>query len=99
MVVGFPSQVSSSLESGKYKRRVTHKCVNCANKNYANFWFSLLQVAKDPKFQRNKNACFISINLKIENNTMWSIYFNQQTLRYQCLKFTILKRDQYLLKP
>ena len=44
--VGFPSQVSSSRESGKCKGRVMRQWTYYVNKNYANLWFILLEATK-----------------------------------------------------
>ena len=68
------------------------------NKNYANLWFILLQVTKGFRFQKKK--MFVSFLatfhlrdfLKSENNTMWSIYFNQQTLTASLFRIYHIER-------
>ena len=55
--------------TGKWKVRVpSHASVSKshANENYANLWFILLQLTKSFRFQKNKNARFISGNVLSE---------------------------------
>ena len=80
--VGFPSQVSSSRESGKCKGRVMHQWIN-----YANVGFILLQPTKGFRFQKNKNVRFNSGNFsperflwKVKQYDVVYIFFYQQTL-------------------
>ena len=90
----FPSQVSSSCKSGKFKCQVTHHWTNYANKNYGNLWFISIQVTKDFRFQRNKNVCFISGNFSSERFS-WKVKTLQCVLdilinKHLRLEFTIL---------
>ena len=72
----------------KWKVRVpSHASVSKydADKTYADLWFILLQVPKGFRFQKNKRCTFHFWQLfiwqmfvKSENDTTWSIYFNQQ---------------------
>ena len=86
----FRSRFSKSSFKFKSKWKVqvpSHSSVSkyYADKTYANLWFTLLQVTKGFRFQKNKNVRLISGNfsyhrffVKSENNTTWSTYFNQQ---------------------
>ena len=96
--VGFPSQVSSSRESGKCKGRVMHQWIN-----YANVGFILLQPTKGFLFQKNKNVRFNSGSFSPERflwkvkqyDVVYIFFFINKLLRYRCLEFTILKRTWY----
>ena len=85
---------------GKWKVYVPshHQWTNYANKNYANLWYTLLQVTKGLRFQKDKNVRFISGNF-ISERSSWKVktmrcvrcILINTLLRYQCLEFTKLK--------
>ena len=70
-----------------------------AHKNYANLWYTLLQVTIGLRFQKNKNVRFISGNFSFERSS-WKVKTIRcfrciliiTYLRYRCLEFIKLKR-------
>ena len=74
------------------------------NKHYANLWFSLLQVTKGFRFQKNKNVRFISGNFSSERFS-WKVktircglyILINKHLQYRCLELSILKRTWPIL--
>ena len=91
----------TACPSGKWKVYVPshHQWTNYANKNYANSWYTLLQVTIGLRFQKNKNVRFISGNFSSERSS-WKVktircvrcILINTHLRYRCLEFTKLKR-------
>ena len=90
----------TACPSGKWKVYVPshHQWTNYANKNYANLWYTLLQVTIGLRFQKNKNVRFISGSFSSERSS-WKVktircvrcILINTHLQYQCLEFTKLK--------
>ena len=92
----------TACPSGKWKVYVPshHQWTNYANKNYANSWYTLLQVTKGLRFQKDKNVRFISGNFifalpharDFTSSKRLSFRMNLLGIAYSCSVILILRK-------